>query len=34
MSKYKKINNTNEYESDDNNYIGEKLVKLIYKIFI
>jgi len=32
MSKYKKINN--EYESDDNNYIGEKLVKLIYKIFI
>jgi hypothetical protein len=32
MSKYKKINN--EYESDDNNYIGEKLVKLIHKIFI
>ena len=29
MSKYKKINNTNEYENEENNYMGEKLVKLI-----
>ncbi len=28
MSKYNKINNNNENESDDNIYIGDKLVKL------
>jgi hypothetical protein len=28
MSNYNKINNNNENESDDNIYIGDKLVKL------